>query len=120
MNFSIQTQLTLIETSGELNIFIEEAQKAFESAQEEINLAQKIHQSVSRIKSKKHQGLRSIALWHYQNGVEKFTQAIKNLEQANYFNSLPKHKEFIKTKMDKFHSYKNMALANKGKIEFAV
>ncbi len=120
MNCFTQTEITFEENFREVNIFIEEAQKAFNSAQSEVNLAQTVWKSVSRIKAKKHQNLRSITVWHYQNAVEKFNLAIKNLEQANYFNALPKHKEFIKNKMDKLQNYKELALVDKGKLEFAV
>lgn len=112
--------LSLQGFNGEVKVFIEEAEKEFERAANEVNLANSVRSSVARISSTKNNNLRLIAIWHYENGVKKFIQAIKNLEQAIYFHPEPKHQQFINLKMKEYLKNKKQALAYKQKIECSV
>ena len=68
-------------------VFIEEAEKALENVESETNWGKTISRSIFKTASKRNSNLSIIALWHFENGLEKLSQAIKNLEQAKFFNS---------------------------------
>lgn len=112
--------ISLQEFSREVQVFIEEAQKAFEIAEAEIKLGNSIRGSVLKKVSERNNNLRLIALWHYQKGVEKIQQAIKNLEQAIYFDPIPKCREFINSKINEYLKNVQKVLTYQQKIEVAV
>lgn len=122
---SVQTNMNSADVSlqdfnREVQVFIEEAEKAFEIAEAEIKIGNTIRGSVLRKASERNNNLRLIALWHYQNGVEKIQQAIKNLEQAICFNPIPACREFINSKINEYLKNVQKVLTYQQKIEVAV
>lgn len=112
---SVGSFISLQDLNQEVKIFIEEAQKAFEMAETEISFGNTVR--TSALRKAQNNGLRMIALWHYQNGLEKLRQAIKNLEQAICFNPIPKCRQFINSKMNEYLKNMKKVLAYQQKLE---
>lgn len=104
----------------EAEVFIEEAEKALENVESETNWGKTISRSIFKTASKRNNHLSIIALWHFENGLEKLSQAIKNLEHAKFFNPSPKCQQYINLKLKGCLAQRISLFSHKQKMEAAV
>ena len=88
------------ETDLQAKIFIEVAREAIENAETEMKFGNETENAIIET-GQEDSTLVSIAIWHYQKGIERYQEAIRYLEQAKRFNISAKYLKYIELKIKK-------------------
>ena len=88
------------ETDLQAKIFIEVAREAIQNAETEMKFGNETESAIIET-GQEDSTLVSIAIWHYQKGIDRYQEAIRYLEQAKMFNISAKYVKYIELKLKK-------------------